>query len=127
MLTEDEAEIFHKAIKKEKYICPLCSGSHGWQMMRCRHRSSIIGTPVYSSINACRQGEIVIFREKKDGIDFLVYESGIFHIGNHEVLINGKGGLLKKYRYDGEQGWLMVEEMQEPYQPLGESRYALAF
>jgi hypothetical protein len=120
-LSDEECEIFYKAINGEEFTCLVCRRNHLPSGLKC-DRSSILGEPVYPTLGK-RRG-FVFFKETPDGILFRFHPASAARIGNTTVAV-ALGGRAKIYEYNlaeeqwGEKGYL------KPYHALEDGYIAV--
>ena len=125
LLSANEAALFHQAIRKESFCCLSCHKQHPWRTLRCLHSETLLGELVYPSLQARNVTGFVIFRIMADGVQFETHQSGVLLLGSGVVAVReGQRGVLYQYDASGER-WRRMEDVLEPYHPLGEQAYAI--
>jgi hypothetical protein len=123
-LTAREQAIFRQAVKREPFSCVHCGQRHPWQTLRCLEGAIILGELVYPSLQSQHAAGFVIFRSIEDEVRFETHPCSVLPLGTEEVAIK-EGQRAVVYRFDGQAGWVRTERVLEPYQPIGEQRYAV--
>lgn len=130
-LSPQESEVVRQCIGPEKaYRCSICGRTHSATEVRCTEMGSILGTPIYPTIESLQQRSGMILL-RKDGafFSFCPHPSPALRVGPDEVAMRS-GNRATLYHYEIAPGqhegkWRSSGQSLQQYHPLGQNTYAL--
>ncbi|MCS7279058.1 MAG: hypothetical protein NZ530_03240 [Thermodesulfobacteriaceae bacterium] len=126
-LTSEEEEIFKKAIFKKPFLCIHCKKTHEWNTLYCLNTSSILGEPIYPSLNNYKISGFVLFYQKDEKVYFQDYPFNLLKIDENTVAFReGRRAVLYKYS-EKEDMWIATSHTLDPYSKIKEGVYAVVF
>jgi hypothetical protein len=124
-LTPEEAAVFRTAVKRGPFRCPRCASQHAWDTLRCRRRGSILGEPVYPTLEARQARGFVLFHPEGDAVEFEPCSCPVLRLDFGRVAIE-RGGRAEVYAFNQRTGvWTPEGCVLQPYESMGSGVYAI--
>ena len=118
-LTPEEAAVFQTAAAHAPFHCPRCGNQHPWDTLRCRKRGSILGEPVYPTLEARHARGFVLFHVAGDAVEFEERSGAVLRLDFGKVAIE-RGGRAEVYAFSQKTGaWAAEGCVLQPYEAIG--------
>ncbi|MCL6533663.1 MAG: hypothetical protein K6U12_10360 [Armatimonadetes bacterium] len=122
-LSAEEVEVLQRAIRRQPFRCPRCAKQHDWNTLQCEEGVSILGEPIYASLQDLRG--YAVFHLTNDGVFCRPHQSSVLQLGEDVIAIR-EGGQAYVYRYDAPSDtWRPTGQTMQPYHPIAEGVYAV--
>lgn len=116
-LSNDEARIFSRASREKSFTCLSCGQPHSWNQLYCLSGGSIIGKPIYPSLQIKGADRLVVLRKEKARVEFKVLES-VLQLGPDEAAVKVRQEAAI-YRFDDDsKQWIPTGRTLSLYQHL---------
>jgi hypothetical protein len=124
-LTPEEAAVFRTAAAHAPFRCPRCANQHPWDTLRCRKRGSILGEPVYPTLEERQARGFVLFHVADDAVEFEERSGAVLRLDSGKVAIE-RGGRAEVHAFSQKTGaWAAEGRVLQPYEAIGSGVYAI--
>ncbi|MBN1483855.1 MAG: hypothetical protein JXA37_03970 [Chloroflexia bacterium] len=125
LLGPAEQDVFERAVRGQPFRCPHCGQEHSADTLFCLESGSLLGEPIYPSLQESGLKGFVLLQAADAGVRFSPYPGRVLRLAEGEVALP-QGPRAQRYRYDpSSERWQPTGLFLKPYARLGRHCYVV--